>query len=358
MSRLLAVTLLVAAFVAVKAHSDVLILTPDNFDTEVGGDKPVFVEFFAPWCGHCKSLAPEYELVATAFKGQPVKIASVDADAHRDLAGRFSVSGYPTLMFFPEGTQKSESYSGGRTSADITDWVNKRTGANGKIKGAATAVTVLTPDNFDRIVKDTNKNVLVEFYAPWCGHCKSLTPKYEEVAVTFDGEEEVVIAKLDADAHREPATAYGVSGYPTLKWFPKGNKAGEDYSGGREVADFIRFINEKTGTQRIAGGGYSDKYGRIESLDDLAHRFKSSSSHQRAAILEETKRAIADIGDSQQQSAAKFYELAMKKILEKGDESYGVNEAARLKRVLDSGSVAKNKRSDFARRINIVNQFA
>jgi len=101
--------------------SDVLILSPDNFDSEVGGDLPVFVEFFAPWCGHCKSLAPEYEIVASAFKGKPVKIASVDADAHRELSSRFSVSGYPTLMFFPSGSKTSESYSGGRTSGDITD---------------------------------------------------------------------------------------------------------------------------------------------------------------------------------------------------------------------------------------------
>jgi len=215
----------------------------------------------------------------------------------------------------------------------------------------------LTPDNFDAIVKDQNKNVLVEFYAPWCGHCKSLAPKYEEVATTFDGEEEVVIAKLDADAHREPASAYGVSGYPTLKWFPKNNKAGEDYSGGREVSDFIRFINEKTGTQRVAGGGYSDMYGRIESLDALAHQFKTGNSAERADILIQTRNAISSL-DTAKQLTAKFYEITMKKISEKGDETYGAVESARLKRMMESGSVAKNKRSEFASRINIVSQFA
>jgi len=342
----------------VALASDVLVLTPSNFDSEVGGDQPVFVEFYAPWCGHCKSLAPEYEIVATAFKGQPVKIANLDADAHRELSGRFSVSGYPTLMFFPAGTQKSESYSGGRTANDIIDWVNKRTGAGAKIKTAPTAVVVLTPDNFDSIVKDENKNVLVEFYAPWCGHCKSLAPKYEEVANTFDGEEEVVIAKLDADAHREPASAYGVSGYPTLKWFPKNNKAGEDYSGGRDTADFIRFINDKTGTHRIAGGGYDDKYGRTDSLDLLALRFKSANNNKdRLSILEETRQAIANL-DAKEQQTAKFYELTMKKITEKDDTSYGSTEATRLRKIVNSGSFAKNKRSEFARRINIVTQFA
>jgi len=353
----LAFALFVSSLAVAVIASDVLVLNPSNFDSEVGGDHPVFVEFYAPWCGHCKSLAPEYEIVATAFKGHNVKIANVDADAHRDLAGRFSVSGYPTLMFFPAGSQKSESYSGGRTANDIIDWVNKRTGSGAKIKTAPTAVVVLTPDNFDTIVKDTNKNVLVEFYAPWCGHCKSLAPKYEEVANTFDGEEEVVIAKLDSDAHKEQSSAYGVSGYPTLKWFPKNNKAGEDYSAGRETADFIRFINEKAGTHRIAGGGYDDKYGRTDSLDLLALRFKSANNKKdRTAILDEARQAVTAL-DPKEQPTAKFYISTMQRITESGDSAYGTNEAARLKRVVDSGSVAKNKRAEFARRINIVRQF-
>jgi protein disulfide-isomerase-like protein len=353
MSRLLAGLLFVAFVVSA---SDVLILDPDNFDSEVGGSSPVFIEFFAPWCGHCKNLAPEYEILATAFKGQAVKIASVDADKHKSLASRFSVTGFPTLKYFPADTTKPEDYNGGRTAPDLADWINKRAGTNAKIKGPVTAVTVLTPDNFDDIVKDETKSVLVEFYAPWCGHCKSLAPKYEEVAKSFDGEEDVVIAKLDADAHKEPASQYGVTGYPTLKWFPKNNKQGEDYNGGREVHDFIKFINEKTGTQRVAGGGYNENYGRVEALDSLARRFMSASAADRAAILEETHDVIANL-DAKEQQSAKFYESTMKRILEKNDAGFGKSEAARLKRVVDSGSVAKGKRAEFARRINIVNQF-
>jgi protein disulfide-isomerase-like protein len=302
-------------------------------------------------------LAPEYEVLATAFKGQSVKIASVDCDQHKSISSRFSVTGFPTLKFFPAGTTKPEDYSGGRTAADLLDWINKRAGTNAKIKGPATNVVVLTPENFDAIVKDENKNVLVEFYAPWCGHCKSLTPKYEELANTFDGEEEVVIAKLDADAHREPASAYGVSGYPTIKWFPKNNKDGEDYNAGREVPDFVKFINDKTGTQRVVGGGFTEMYGRIDALDSLAQRFMSAGASGRASILKEAQSAISAM-DAKEQQTAKFYELAMRRILDKNDESYGKAEAARLKRVLDSGSIAKGKRSEFARRINIVNQFS
>lgn len=52
---------------------------------------------------------------------------------------------------------------------------------------------------------------------------------------------------------------YDVSGFPTLKFFPKGNKAGEDYDGGRDLDDFVNFINEKCGTSRDTKGQLTDK---------------------------------------------------------------------------------------------------
>jgi protein disulfide-isomerase-like protein len=354
--RLLAAAVAVLALGALAVSaSDVLILTPDNFDQEVGGSNPVFVEFFAPWCGHCKSLAPEYEIVASAFKGQPVKIASVDADKHRDLGGRFGVTGFPSLKFFPANTKEPEAYSGGRTAADIMDFVNKKTGTNAKVKSAPTAVVVLDDDNFDSIVKDPTKDVLVEFYAPWCGHCKQLTPKYEQVGATFEGDTDVVIAKIDADKYKKAASEYGVSGYPTLKFFPKGNKDGEDYAAGREAADFVKFINDKTGSQRVLGGGYTETAGRDSSLDELAVKFMAASSSERASILEQTQAAVKS-NNGPNKEYAKFYEINMKRIIEKGND-FAKSEASRLKRVVDSGSVAANKRADFYKRINIANAF-
>lgn len=147
------------------ASSDVLILTPDNFDQYVhtASDKPAFVEFFAPWCGHCKSLAPEYELVATAYKGLGAHVASVDADAHRELGQRFGVTGFPTLKYFPAGSIEGETYTGGRTGADIVNFLNQKTGEKAKIRVAPSAVVVLDETNFDDIVMDPKKDVLVEF---------------------------------------------------------------------------------------------------------------------------------------------------------------------------------------------------
>ncbi|XP_057808925.1 protein disulfide isomerase-like 2-2 [Salvia miltiorrhiza] len=68
---------------------------------------------------------------------------------------------------------------------------------------------------------------------------------YEKVATAFNLEKDVVIANLDADAHKDLAEKYGISYFPTLKFFPKNNKAGEDYDGDRDLDNFVTFINEK-----------------------------------------------------------------------------------------------------------------
>lgn len=117
----------------------------------------------SPWCGHCKSLAPEYELVGTAFKGvSGVKIAKVDADAEKALGGRFGIKSFPTLKWFPAGSLEPVAYEGGRTAGDIVEFVNGKAGTNARVKKVPTAVVVLDPSNFDAIVMDTTKDVLVE----------------------------------------------------------------------------------------------------------------------------------------------------------------------------------------------------
>jgi protein disulfide-isomerase-like protein len=96
----------------------------------------------AQWCGHCKHLAPEYERVGEVFRaGDGVVIAKVDADSEKTLAGRFGVTGFPTLKYFPKGSPtKPEDYSGGRTAEDIVDYVNKKAGGCGAVAVAAAAV--------------------------------------------------------------------------------------------------------------------------------------------------------------------------------------------------------------------------
>jgi len=102
-------------------------------------------------------------------------------------------------------------------------------------------VKVVVGKTFDSIVLDTTKDVMVEFYAPWCGHCKSLAPKYEKLGESFADTPSVVIAKVDATENDTPVD---IRGYPTIYFYPADNKAKPiTYEGERAegpMADFIR----------------------------------------------------------------------------------------------------------------------
>ncbi len=67
----------------------------------------------------------------------------------------------------------------------------------------------------------------------------------------------------DADKYRDLGTKYGVSGFPTIKFFPKDNKEGEDYKGGRSANEFLKFFQERSGVERVVGGGVTPRAGRL-----------------------------------------------------------------------------------------------
>ncbi|MBN3308912.1 PDIA3 isomerase, partial [Amia calva] len=476
--------LLFLAFLAGAARaSDVLEFTDDDFDSRIVEHDMILVEFFAPWCGHCKRLAPEYEAAATRLKGI-VSLAKVDCTANSNVCNKFGVSGYPTLKIFRDG-EDAGAYDGPRTADGIVSHLKKQAGpasveiktaaelekyigdrdasvvgffadgssmsqteflksasalresyrfahtnseellqkhavegegiilfrpprlsnkfeeasvkfsedkyTSSKIKkfiqdnifgicphmtednkdqlkgkdllvayfdvdyeknpkgsnywrnrvmkvaksfldqgktlsfavanrnsfnhdvselgldassgelpvvGIRTAngdkyvmqeefsrdgkalerflqdyfdgklkrylksepipenndgpVKVLVAENFDEIVNDDDKDVLIEFYAPWCGHCKSLEPKYKELGINqkrvfsqLADDPNIVIAKMDATANDVPSP-YEVRGFPTIYFSPAGKKQSpKKYEGGREVNDFIDYLKKE-----------------------------------------------------------------------------------------------------------------
>jgi len=449
--------------------SDVLDLGDNNFKSTVADKDIILVEFYAPWCGHCKRLAPEYEKAATSLKNNDpsVPLAKVDCtEAGKDICSKYGVSGYPTLKIF-RGGEMSQDYDGPRDSAGIitymkknagpssitlkdnehlnkkldtaedvlvigffseendlykqfmkvadqkrTDYsfahssnadINNEIGQNDQIvifrpkhlhakfedkkevldnKDASTAdiinfieekhiglvgqmkpqneasfkrpavivyynvdwkknlkgsrywrnrvarvakkfvgeitfaiagkddyqkqlsdwslkdevnavarnekgqvfrmtekfavdtlenfvnefkdgklkpyiksepvpetndgpVKVVVGETFDQLVNDPTKDVLIEFYAPWCGHCKTLEPKFNELGEKLSGVKDVVIAKMDATANDAPSP-FDVQGFPTIYWAPMGSKdSPKKYQGGREVKDFVDFIKRE-----------------------------------------------------------------------------------------------------------------
>ncbi|KAI3329005.1 protein disulfide-isomerase [Xylariaceae sp. AK1471] len=463
-ARNIAFGLLAAATVvsAADAASDVVQLKKDDFDTFIKDNSLVLAEFFAPWCGHCKALAPEYEEAATTLKEKDIKLVKVDCTEESELCQSYGVEGYPTLKIF-RGPENITPYSGQRKAAAITSYMIKQSlpavsilnaetledfktadkvvlvayvdasdkssnesytaiaekfrdnylfgatndatlaeaegvtapaivlykqfdegkavfsdkfdedaivsftktastplvgeigpdtysdymsagiplayifaetpeerkelgdalkplaekyrgkvnfatidaknfGAHagnlnlptdkfpsfaiqemtknqkfpfdtekeitpetigvfveefvaGKIEPNLKSepipetqeghVTVVVGKTYEDIVLDDSKDVLIEFYAPWCGHCKALAPKYEDLASLYANSEwkdKVVIAKVDATANDVPDE---IRGFPTIKLYPAGSK-GEPvtYNGSRTVEDLITFVKE------------------------------------------------------------------------------------------------------------------
>lgn len=124
---------------------------------------------------------------------------------------------------------------------------------------AATPVVKLVGHNHADIINDTTKDVFVKYYAPWCGHCKTLAPKWEELAEVYGSnkpEAEVIIAHIDHTAN-DVATPFKIEGYPTLVLYPANGEIDEAtglrspifFEKAREVDDLIEFLNENTGNK-------------------------------------------------------------------------------------------------------------
>ncbi|XP_038895600.1 protein disulfide isomerase-like 1-4 [Benincasa hispida] len=107
-------------------EKDVVVLKEGNFSDFIKENRFVMVEFYAPWCGHCQALAPEYAAAATELKAENVVLAKVDATEENELAQQYDVQGFPTVYFFSDGVHKP--YPGQRTKDAIVTWIKKKTG--------------------------------------------------------------------------------------------------------------------------------------------------------------------------------------------------------------------------------------
>jgi protein disulfide-isomerase A6 len=215
-------------------------------------------------------------------------------------------------------------------------------------------VSDLTPDNFDKIVKG-DKHALVEFYAPWCGHCKRMVGEYKTLGEMVQSDPalkgRVVVAKVNADEHRSLGERFGVSGFPTIKYFPRGKAVNKDnaeaYNGARTSDQFLDFLKKKL---------EEDKgFARVEELDTLVKDFVGADKKAKGKTIKAVEKAVGSLKDDAKKTG-ELYVKAMKKALEKGDDYFG-KERARLERMISSGGVAASKVDDFARKSSVLSAF-
>ncbi|KAG5853714.1 hypothetical protein ANANG_G00029060 [Anguilla anguilla] len=467
---LLLCALAVASRADVAEEDDVLVLKKSNFEEALKAHPNILVEFYAPWCGHCKALAPEYAKAAGILKGEgsEIRLGKVDATEEADLAQEYGVRGYPTIKFFKGGEKESpKEYSAGRQADDIaliadgevavigffkdaesegakafmkaaeaiddipfgitsddalfskfelskdgvvlfkkfdegrntfdgelskenllgfikanqlplviefteqtapkifggdikshilmflpkaaSDFQDKMDqfkkaaeGFKGKIlfifidsdlednqrileffglkKEECPAVRLITLEdemtkykpeseeitaknivafctlfaegklkphlmsqdisddwdknpvkvlvgkNFEEVAFDPTKDVFIEFYAPWCGHCKQLAPIWDKLGEKYKDSSNIIVAKMDSTANEIEAVK--VHSFPTLKFFPAGeDRKVIDYNGERTLEGFTKFL-ESGGKEGGAPAGEEDEEDDLGDMED------------------------------------------------------------------------------------------
>lgn len=154
------------------------------------------------------------------------------------------------LIKLEEEMTKFKPESSDITADNIRDFVNKV--LDGKLKQHLlsqdlpedwdkTPVKTLVSTNFDDVALDKDKDVLVEFYAPWCGHCKQLAPIYDQLGEKYADRADVVIAKIDATTNELEHTK--VNSFPTIKLYKKGTNQVIEYNGERTLDGLSQFLD-------------------------------------------------------------------------------------------------------------------
>ncbi|CAL1297757.1 unnamed protein product [Larinioides sclopetarius] len=223
--------------------SEVYHLTDENFNTVLESEPSTLVMFYAPWCGHCKKMKPEYEAAAAQMKDQDIPgiLAAVDAIKAKTIADRFKITGYPTVKYFKNG--KAQYSVEHRTVDKIVEFVkDPKEPPPREIPWSEEPSNVvhLKEQEFKPVLKST-KHVLVMFYAPWCGHCKRAKPEYTAAAAYFKDNQEVKLAAVDCTTYSSICSAHDVKGYPTFIYF-NSYSVEKPYEGGRTKNDFIQYM--------------------------------------------------------------------------------------------------------------------
>lgn len=220
-------------------NPSVIKLTEETFYTTLGRKSPDsvwIVDYFMPWCGPCQQLAPQWRKLAKMVSDIPnVYVAEVNCETENSLCRQQGVQSYPSIRLYPlrsSGLNTVALYNGyHRDARSLRQWL---------FSFLPSSVVELTPDSFSQVLQGKDY-WLIDFYAPWCGHCHAFEPEFKTVAQKLDGK--VKTGKVNCEQYRSLCQLAGVSAYPTLQLYYPGtnNYRGTEITS-QTAASIVSFV--------------------------------------------------------------------------------------------------------------------
>ena len=206
--------------------NNIVEVTDMNFDQEVlQSNRPVVVDFWAPWCAPCRMLTPIFQQLVNQY-GDKIKFVKVNVDENPTSAIRFNIQWIPTVIIFKNwqpiqilvGVRPPEEYQAIFNQILNENWWNNQETTDQK----KNIIEVNWTAEFNQTIENNkDKLLIVDFWAPWCGPCRMIAPVLEQIAKDFWDKVLIVKVNVDQPQNQMLAMQYQVSSIPHvefIKW--------------------------------------------------------------------------------------------------------------------------------------------